>query len=57
MRVPLWRETPSGADAGFQVRGGALKIIAPSGERRKNFGSISCEKSQFYAKKSYVFQF
>jgi hypothetical protein len=31
-----------GADPGFQVRGGALKKIAPSG---------------FYAKKSYFFQF
>jgi hypothetical protein len=28
-RVPV-----SGADPGFQVRGGALKIIAPSGGRR-----------------------
>ena len=35
-----------GADPGFQVRGGgALKKIAPSG------GSISFEKSRFYAKK------
>ena len=41
----------TGADPGFQVRGGAVKKIAPSG------GSISCEKSRFYAKKSYFFQF
>jgi hypothetical protein len=27
----------SGADPGFQVRGGALKKIAPSGGRRENF--------------------
>ena len=48
----------SGADSGFQVRGGgALKKIAPSGGRRENFWGISCEKSRFYAKKSYFFQF
>ena len=37
--------------------GGALKKIAPCGGRRENFWSISCEKSRFYAKKSYFFQF
>ena len=37
--------------------GGALKKIAPSGGRRENLGGISCEKSRFYAKKSYFFQF
>ena len=49
----------AGADAGFQVRGGggALKKIAPSGGRRENFWGISCEKSRFYTKKSYFFQF
>jgi hypothetical protein len=46
-----------GADPGFQVRGGALKKIAPSRGRRENFWGISCEKSQFYAQKSYFFQF
>ena len=46
-----------GADPGFQVRGGALKKIAPSGRRRENCWGISCEKSRFYAKKSYFFQF
>jgi hypothetical protein len=46
----------SGADPGFQVRGGALKKIAPSGGRREYFWGISCEKSLFYAKKSYFFQ-
>ena len=45
-----------GADPGFQVRGGTLKKIAPSGGRGENFGGISCEKSRFYAKKSYFFQ-
>ena len=50
-----------GADPGFQVRGGgggggALKKNAPSGGRRENFWDISCEKSRFYANKSYFFQ-
>jgi hypothetical protein len=35
--------------------GGALKIIAPSGGRRENVWDISCEKSRFYAKKSFFF--
>ena len=47
----------SGADPGFQVRGGAIKKIAPSGGRRENCGGISCGKSRFYAKKSYFFPF
>jgi hypothetical protein len=33
--------------------GGALKKIAPSGGRRNIFWGISCEKSRFYAKKSF----
>ena len=45
----------TGADPGFQVRGGALKKIAPSRGRLENFWGISCEKSRFYAKKSYFF--
>jgi hypothetical protein len=36
-----------GADPGFQVRGDALK----------NCWGISCEKSRFYRKKTYFFQF
>ena len=48
--------TNAGADPGFQVKGGALKKNAPSGGRRENFWDISCEKSRFYAKKSYFFQ-
>jgi hypothetical protein len=44
-------------DPGFQVRGGALKKIAPSRGRRENFWGISCEKSRFYAKKSYFSNF
>ena len=47
----------SGADPGFQVRGGAVKQIAPSGGRRENFWGISCEKSRFYAKKLYFSNF
>ena len=47
---PLTRANP-----GFQVRGGALKKISPSGRRRENVWGISCEKSRFYAKKSYFF--
>jgi hypothetical protein len=46
-----------GADPGFQVRGAHYKKIAPSGGRRENILGISCEKSPFYAKKSYLFQF
>ena len=41
--------TDPGADPGFQVRGGALKKIAPSGGGRENRWGISCEKSRFYA--------
>jgi hypothetical protein len=37
--------------------GGALKKNVPSGGRRENIWGISCEKSRFYAKKSYFFQF
>jgi hypothetical protein len=36
--------------------GGALKKIAPSEGMHENFWGISCEKSRFYAKKSYFFQ-
>ena len=46
-----------GADPGFQVRGSAFKKIAPSGGRREKCWGISCEKSRFNAKKSYLFQF
>ena len=51
-------DTPTGADPEFQVRGGgALKKIVPSRGRRENCWGISCEKSQFYTKKSYFLQF
>ena len=47
----------SGADPGFQVRGGwgVLKECAPRGGMRENYWGISCEKPRFYAKKSYFF--
>ena len=35
--------------------GGALKKIVPSGGRLENCWDIWCEKSRFYAKKSYFF--
>ena len=37
--------------------GGAHLKIAPSGGRRENTWGISCEKSRFYAKKSYFSNF
>jgi hypothetical protein len=40
----------------FKLGGGTLKKIVPSGGRLENFWGISCEKSRFYAKKSYFFQ-
>ena len=43
-----------GADPGYQVRGVALKKIAPNGRRREHFWGISCEKSRFYAN-NYIF--
>jgi hypothetical protein len=49
--------TVTGADPGFQVRGGGIKKIVPSGGGHEIFGGISCEKSRLYAKKSYFFQF
>ena len=63
--MPLWADNSlinyyhyySGADPGFQVRGAHLKKIAPSGGRREKIWGISCEKSRFYANKSYFFQF
>ena len=45
----------AGADPGFQVKGGALKKISPSGGRCEKFWGISCEKSRFYDKKIIFF--
>jgi hypothetical protein len=47
----------TGADPGFKARGGTLKKIAPSGGWREKFWGILCEKSRFYANKSYFFKF
>ena len=41
----------------FKLGGAHIKKVAPSGGRREKFWGISCEKSRFYAKKSYFFQF
>ena len=41
----------------FKLGGFKFKKIAPSGGRGENFWGISCEKSLFYAKKSYFFKF
>jgi hypothetical protein len=48
--VLLFHLYNSGADPGFQDRGGALKKIAPSEGRREKILGISYEKSRFYAK-------
>ena len=47
-------DTRQGQIQDFKL-GGALKIMAPSGARRENFGGISCEKSRFCAKKIIFF--
>ena len=39
----------------FKLGGGAPKNISPSGGRRENIWGISCEKSRFYAIKTYFF--
>jgi hypothetical protein len=39
--LKIEKEYGTGADPEFQVRGGAHKKIAPSGERRENFWGIS----------------
>ena len=41
----------------FKLGGAHLKKNAPSRGRRENFWGISCEKSRFYAKKSYFSNF
>jgi hypothetical protein len=58
-----WPERDSNSQQGriqnFKLGGGggAVKKIAPIGGRREHFWGISCEKSRFYATKSYFFQF
>ena len=51
-----YRHTFQGRIHDFKLGGGVLKKIGPSGGRRENFWGISCEKSRFYAKKSFFFQ-
>jgi hypothetical protein len=47
----------AGADPGFQVSGGAhLKNLRRAEGGGEHFWGISCEKSRFYAKKSYFCQ-
>ena len=45
----------TGADPGFQVRGGALKQIVPNGGRRENCWGISCEKNHDFTPKNHIF--
>ena len=57
---PFIRMSSYGIRGGSRISSqgvGALKIIVPSGGRREHFWGISYEKSRFYAKKSYFFQF
>jgi hypothetical protein len=56
VQIYIWAGSLQGRIQDFKL-GGALKEIAPSGGRREKFWGISCEKSRFYAKKSYFFQF
>ena len=57
MRIYNFNELFQGRIQDFKLGGGGahLKKIAPSGGRRENCWGISCEKSRFYAKKSYFF--
>ena len=57
MNIVLTWDRHTGADPGFQVRGVHLKKLRRAVGRRENCCGISCEKSRFYAKKSYFFQF
>jgi hypothetical protein len=45
----------AGADPGFQVRGGALKKIVPSGGRLEIFGVFRVKNHDFTPKKSDFF--
>jgi hypothetical protein len=40
-----------GVDTGFQVRGGTLEKIVPSGEKRENFGVFRVKKITFLRQK------
>ena len=52
---PPIKRASQGRIQDFKLGGDALKKIAPSGGRHEHFWGISCEKSRFYAKKSYFF--
>ena len=45
----------AGADSGFQVKGGTLKKIVPSGGRREHFWGISYEKITILCQKIFFF--
>ena len=47
--------TNSGADPGFQVRGGVFKKNRAERREARKFWGISCEKSRFYDKKIIFF--
>ena len=49
--------TYPGADAGFQVRGADLKKMRPAEGGANNLGIFRVKNHDFYAKKSYFFQF
>jgi hypothetical protein len=52
------RDSITGADAGFQVRGGAhLKKLRRAEGGAKMFGVFRVKNHDFYAKKSYFFKF
>ena len=48
--------TYAGADPGFQVRGGALKKIVPSGGRLEIFGVFRVKNHDFTPKNHIFFQ-
>ena len=47
----------AGADPGFQVRGAHLNKMRRAEGGAKNFGIFRVKNHDFYAKKSYFFQF
>jgi hypothetical protein len=47
----------SGADRELQIKGAHLKKLRRAGGGAKKCWGILCEKSRFYAKRSYLFQF
>jgi hypothetical protein len=45
----------SGADPGFQVRGGALKKIAAERREARNFFGVFCVKNHDFTPKDHIF--